>query len=180
MRREWQWVGALALLSSVAVGASAEAFGPGGLEVQPLVVHAAGGAQRFDVEVARTIPERSRGLMERDHLDEDAGMLFLYRESQSPRNGFWMYRTRIPLDIAFIGENERIAAIFTMWPCGSANPAECPVTYPGVPYRAALEVNAGLFEQLGIAEGDCVSWPGSAGDCLPEAVDEDETPASDQ
>jgi len=42
------------------------------------------------------------------------------------------------------------------------------VTYPGVPYRAALEVNEGLFEELGIAEGDCVGWPGSAGYCLPE------------
>lgn len=141
---------------------------PDGLPTLPLVVHAAEGAWRFEVEVARTIPERSQGLMERDHLDVDAGMLFLYRETQSPRNGFWMYRTRIPLDIAFIGEDERIAAIFTMRPCGSANPANCPVTYPGVPYRAALEVNEGLFEELGIAEGDCVGWPGSAGYCLPE------------
>ncbi|MFO8047360.1 MAG: DUF192 domain-containing protein [Halomonas sp.] len=166
MMRVWKWIGALALLSSVAVEASAEALGPGGLEMQPLVVYAAEGPQGFDVEVARTIPERSRGLMERDHLDENAGMLFLYRDAQSPRNGFWMYRTRIPLDIAFLGKDGRIAAIFTMLPCGSTNPAECPVTYPGVVYRAALEVYAGTFERRGIAEGDCVSWPGSGGHCL--------------
>jgi len=174
MRRAWQWIGALALLSSVPVAGAAEELDSERLRTLPLVVHAAEGPQRFAVEVARTIPERSRGLMERDHLDEDAGMLFLYRDLQSPRNGFWMYRTRIPLDIAFIGEDERIAAVFTMWPCGSANPAECPVTYPGVPYRAALEVNAGLLEALGIAEGDCVSWPGSAGYCLPEPEPEPE------
>lgn len=168
-----RWCLGLALLLAFPAGVAAEARGPGGLEVQPLVVHATQGPQRFDVEVARTTRERSRGLMEREHLDEDAGMLFLYRSTQSPRSGFWMYRTFIPLDIAFIGEDGRIAAIFTMWPCASASPDECPVTYPGVPYRAALEVNAGLLERLGIAEGDCVSWPGSGGRCLsaPEGPD---------
>ncbi|MGJ7459839.1 DUF192 domain-containing protein [Halomonas sp. MA07-2] len=180
MMPAWQWIGGLALLLSGPTGVAAEERGPDGPDRLLLVVHAIQGAQRFQVEVASTIPERSRGLMERDHLDEDAGMLFLYRDTQSPRNGFWMYRTRIPLDIAFIGEDERIAAIYTMLPCGSANPAECPVTYPGVPYRAALEVNAGLFEELGIFEGDCVSWPGSAGDCVPEPMADEEATASDQ
>ena len=142
------------------------------LAVVPLSVHAAEGVRELRVEVARTERERQRGLMGREHLDEDAGMLFLYRDTQSPRSGFWMYRTLIPLDIAFIDGDGRIAAVFTMWPCGSANPAECPVTYPGVPYRAALEVNAGAFERWGVEEGDCVSWPGSAGGCLPSATSE--------
>lgn len=180
MMRAWQWVGALALLVSVPTLAADEERESEAAMTLPLVVHAAEGPQWFDVEVARTIPERSRGLMERDHLDENAGMLFLYRESQSPRNGFWMYRTRIPLDIAFIGEDERIAAIFTMWPCDSRNPAQCPVTYPGVPYLMALEVNAGLFEGLGIEEGDCVSWSGSAGRCLPASSDEEVLSAPDE
>ncbi|QTF92053.1 DUF192 domain-containing protein [Halomonas sp. BM-2019] len=164
-----QWGLGLALLLALPSTALAEAHAPSGLTVVPLEVHAAEGVRRFEVEVARTGPERRRGLMERDRLEEDTGMLFLYRESQSPNSGFWMYRTRIPLDIAFIGEDGRIAATFTLWPCGSADPAECPVTYPGVPYRAAVEVNAGTFERLGIAEGDCVGWPGSPGRCPLEA-----------
>ena len=180
MMRAWQWTGALALLMSLPTMAADDERESEGIVTVPLVVHAADGLHRFDVEVARTIPERSRGLMERDHLDQDAGMLFLYRETQSPRNGFWMYRTRIPLDIAFIGEDERIAAIFTMWPCDSRNPAQCPVTYPGVPYLMALEVNAGLFEGLGIEEGDCVSWSGSAGRCLPASSDEEVLSAPDE
>ncbi len=171
------WGLGLALLLALPAGLQAQERGPGEPAVLPLVVHTAEGRQRFDVEVARTLAERSRGLMARDHLDQDAGMLFLYRSTQSPRSGFWMYRTRIPLDIAFIDEDERIAAISTMWPCGSEKPAECPVTYPGLPYRAALEVNAGLFERLGIVEGDCVSWPGSAGHCLPEGEKEAALPA---
>ncbi|WP_445003400.1 DUF192 domain-containing protein [Halomonas mongoliensis] len=177
MRGVGQGLGAAALLLALPAGLVAEPPEPGGAQRLPLLIHAAEGPRQLGVEVARTIPERRRGLMERDHLDEDAGMLFLYRDTQSALSGFWMYRTLIPLDIAFIGEDERIAAIFTMWPCGSANPSECPVTYPGVPYRAALEVNAGAFEAWGIAEGDCVSWPGSVGHCLPSAAEEGMGPA---
>lgn len=136
----------------------------------PLVIHGERGPQRLEVEVARSIRERSRGLMERDHLDAGTGMLFLYRHPQPSRNGFWMYRTRIPLDIAFIDEAGRIAEIHRMTPCTAEAPGDCPVTRPGVPYRAALEVNAGAFEAMGVAVGDCVSWPGGGGLCAGEAA----------
>ncbi|CAM3433511.1 DUF192 domain-containing protein [Halomonas lysinitropha] len=138
---------------------------PQTLETVPLVIHGDQGPQRLEVEVARTIAERSRGLMERDHLAEQSGMLFLYDRPQSSRNGFWMYRTRIPLDIAFIDEAGHIAEIHRMTPCKAAQAGECPVTRPSVPYRAALEVNAGAFEAMGVAAGDCVSWPGDGGLC---------------
>ncbi|TLF51696.1 DUF192 domain-containing protein [Halomonas urmiana] len=137
----------------------------------PLVIHGAQGPQRLQVEVSRSIRERSRGLMERDHLDAGAGMLFLYRHPQSSRNGFWMYRTRIPLDIAFIDEAGRIAEIHSMTPCTAEAPGDCPVTRPGVSYRAALEVNAGAFEALGVTAGDCVSWPGGGGLCASQAAE---------
>lgn len=138
---------------------------PETIETVPLVIHGEQGPQRLEVEVARTIPQRSRGLMERDQLAERAGMLFLYDRPQSSRNGFWMYRTRIPLDIAFIDEAGRIAEIHRMEPCTASRPGECPVTRPAVPYRAALEVNAGAFETMGVVAGDCVSWPGDGGLC---------------
>jgi uncharacterized membrane protein (UPF0127 family) len=144
---------------------SGPAVQPETLETVPLVIHGEQGPQRLEVEVARTIPQRSRGLMERDQLAERAGMLFLYDRPQSSRNGFWMYRTRIPLDIAFIDEAGRIAEIHRMEPCIASRPGECPVTRPAVPYRAALEVNAGAFEAMGVAAGDCVSWPGDGGLC---------------
>ncbi|PXY00051.1 DUF192 domain-containing protein [Halomonas sp. LBP4] len=150
------------------------AEGPGPLDTVTLVLHSEQGPHRLRVEVARTLPQRGQGLRDRDHLDAEAGMLFLYRDEQSPRNGFWMYRTRIPLDIAFIDADGRIVAIRQMQPCDSERPGECPVTYPGVPYRAALEVNAGYFAEQGVAEGDCVSWPGSGSQCL---VDVTEDPA---
>ncbi|MEQ6888892.1 DUF192 domain-containing protein [Halomonas sp. CS7] len=139
------------------------------LESVPLVIHGAQGPQRLEVEVARSIRERSRGLMERNDLDEGTGMLFLYDRRQPSRNGFWMYRTRIPLDIAFIDEAGRIAEIHQMTPCTADAPGDCPVTRPGVPYRAALEVNAGALEAMGVAAGDCVSWPDGGGLCAGQA-----------
>ncbi|QFT83980.1 hypothetical protein FIU88_03225 [Halomonas sp. THAF12] len=131
----------------------------------PLTVHGEAGPRRLTVEVARSAGERARGLMGRERLPLDAGMLFLYDRTQPSHNGFWMYRTLIPLDIAFIDEAGRIVDIRRMAPCASSSARDCPVTRPDAPYRAALEVNAGVFEAHGIAVGDCVSWPGDGGEC---------------
>lgn len=127
-----------------------------------LVIHGGKGPTRFDVEVADDDPERNRGLMERTVLAADAGMLFLY--DRPVFNGFWMYRTLLPLDIAFIDEQGHILEIQHMQPClGEAS--SCPATQPREAYLAALEVNAGTFDRLGIRVGDCVTWPGSTGTC---------------
>jgi uncharacterized membrane protein (UPF0127 family) len=138
---------------------------PAPMETLPVVLHSDRGPHHLEVEVARTPSQRSRGLMERDHLDPGTGMLFLYRDRQPSSNGFWMYRTRLPLDIAFIDESGRIVSLHRMQPCESASPGDCPVTRPDAAYHAALEVNAGYFEEQGIEVGDCVSWPGSGGHC---------------
>ena len=108
------------------------------------------------VELARTPEQKQLGLMERRSLGERAGMLFLYDSTQSGQTGFWMYRTRIPLDIAFIDSAGTIRTIQTMQPCVSDLAGACP-TYPaGAPYRAALEVNEGFFARNKIAVGDRV------------------------
>lgn len=135
------------------------------LQRSPLEIHVDAERHRLEVELARTSAERQKGLMERDYLDPDTGMLFLYDEAQPAQAGFWMYRTRIPLDIAFIAADGRIAALHTMQPCPSRNPYDCPVTVAGATYHAALEVNAGYFEERGIEEGACVTWPGRQDGC---------------
>ncbi|MBZ0329512.1 DUF192 domain-containing protein [Halomonas sp. ANAO-440] len=135
------------------------------LERQPVRIVADGEVFRLEVEMARTADERRTGLMDRDSLAPEAGMLFLYERIQPPQSGFWMYRTRIPLDIAFIDARGRIATIHTMEPCLSDNPRECPATLAGAPYQAALEVNAGYFAEHGIEAGACVVWPGRTSGC---------------
>ncbi|SDN63002.1 hypothetical protein SAMN04487957_101200 [Halomonas shengliensis] len=134
-------------------------------EPWPLRIHAGEASHAFRVEVADAPAERSRGLMGREQLAEGAGMLFLYATEQPGGSGFWMYNTLIPLDIAFIDGAGRIVSTHTMVPCGSNAPGDCPVTRPGVPYRAALEVPAGTFASLGVEVGDCVAWPGVASRC---------------
>ena len=100
---------------------------------------------------AATPSARNQGLMGRESLREDAGMVFRFPGEH--RGGFWMKNTTIPLSIAFFDSAGRIVAIMDMDPC-TQDP--CPVYDPGVPYHGALEVNQGFFEQQGIAEGDVV------------------------
>jgi uncharacterized protein len=104
-------------------------------------------------EVARTQEQRTMGLMERRVLAEGAGMLFLYDADQPASAGFWMFRTRIPLDIAFTDSAGRIVAIRQMAPCEAQLAAGCPSYEPGAPYRAALEVNGGLLARRGVTTG---------------------------
>lgn len=108
------------------------------------------------LEVAARDDQRAYGLMERPHLDEDAGMIFVYDDEQPEDAGFWMYRTRIPLDIAYLGEDGTILRIVAMEPCASADPRGCRSYPPGVAYHAALEVNRGWFARHGVGVGDRV------------------------
>lgn len=109
---------------------------------------------QLSIEIAERKEQRDYGLMERPFLPDDAGMLFIYSEPQAPSASFWMYRTRIPLDIAFLDAEGRIVTILIMEPCKSQNPRMCQTYSPGVPYHRAIEVNRGYFAQRGIRQGD--------------------------
>jgi uncharacterized membrane protein (UPF0127 family) len=105
------------------------------------------------VELAVKPDQRTMGLMERRHLPDSAGMLFIYEATQPASNAFWMHRTRIPLDIAFVDSAGTIRSIQHMVPCESAIAQGCQ-TYPaGAPFRVALEVNAGYFARHGVEVG---------------------------
>ncbi|HEV8365065.1 MAG TPA: DUF192 domain-containing protein [Gemmatimonadaceae bacterium] len=106
------------------------------------------------VELALSREQKTLGLMERRRLPENAGMLFVYDSTQGPEAGFWMYRTRIPLDIAFIDSAGVIRSILAMVPCETTIPEGCPSYVPNGPYRYALEVNAGFFQRHQISVGD--------------------------
>ena len=111
------------------------------------------------VLLAASEDQHTLGLMERSHLAPDAGMLFTYSAEQPATAGFWMFRTRIPLDIAFLDRDGRIVATRSMEPCQSPEPRWCPSYEPGVAYWAALEVNRGYFQQHVLKVGDRVLIP---------------------
>jgi uncharacterized protein len=111
---------------------------------------------RISVEVAETRDQQRIGLMERTSLPDGEGMIFVYDEPQPASASFYMFRTRIPLDIAFVGEDQRIVAILQMEPCISPIADLCTSYTPDVPYTAALEVPGGYLERHGVAVGDRV------------------------
>lgn len=120
----------------------------------PAAIITASDTVRVTVDIAERDDQRSYGLMERTELGENEGMIFLYTEEQPADAGFWMYRTRIPLDIAFYHQNGTIVRILTMEPCPDVDPRGCRSYPPGVPYMGALEMNRGFFARHGITEGD--------------------------
>lgn len=95
--------------------------------------------------------------MERPGIGEYHGMLFVYPETVEPTGSFWMYRTLIPLDIAFLDRDGVIEAILAMDPCTSPNSDLCRRYSPGVSYRGALEMRQGFFDRDGIEPGDGVA-----------------------
>ncbi|WP_417547972.1 DUF192 domain-containing protein [Marinobacter segnicrescens] len=106
------------------------------------------------LEHAVTAEQRRWGLMERQSLPARAGMLFFYDSDRPATAGFWMYRTRIPLDIAWLDEDGVILAMDTMTPCETDQARDCPTWPAGVPHRNVLEMNAGFFEKHHVDVGD--------------------------
>jgi uncharacterized protein len=106
------------------------------------------------VELAESGEQQTLGLMERRALADSAGMLFVYPATQPATSAFWMFRTRIPLDIAFVDSAGVIRSIVAMEPCASDLAAGCPSYPANAPYRAALEVNRGWFARRGVRVGD--------------------------
>lgn len=106
----------------------------------------------IDVEIADSPEERIRGLMYRDFLTENSGMLFIFDNSDILE--FWMKNTLISLDIIYIDENMKIVKIIeNVQPC-LEDP--CESYSSSFPAKYVLEVNAGEADKLGIKEGDFV------------------------
>lgn len=110
---------------------------------------ASGGRFRFDVELAFTPAQQAQGLMFRDKMAPDAGMLFVYDRPQPA--AFWMKNTLIPLDMLFIAEDGRIVNIH-----GRAVPHSEEAIRSAGPVKAILEINGGMSARLGIRPGDRV------------------------
>ena len=107
----------------------------------------------FQIELATTSEQMSQGLMYRERLDMDKGMLFIFQnEGIYP---FWMKNTLIPLDIVWINEDLTVVYIEkNAQPCG---PLSCPYITPDHDARYVLEINGGLAEQIGLDVGDKAS-----------------------
>jgi uncharacterized membrane protein (UPF0127 family) len=118
-----------------------------------LTITGAGGSHKFLIELATDDAQREQGLMFRQTMAPDAGMLFIYDRMQPI--AMWMENTYIPLDMLFIAADGRIVNIRQRAvPHSRENiPSDGPV-------KAALELNGGTVARLGIKVGDKVAGPG--------------------
>lgn len=120
--------------------------------------------ETFTVELAFTRADRERGLMFRDHLDADRGMLFVFDESREQM--FWMKNCRIDMDILFIRDDGVIARITTMKKPQPGKPLRR--YYSDAPVRYALELAAGTARRLGLSAGDAIDLPRRIRTIIPE------------
>ncbi len=117
-----------------------------------LTIATAGGPHKFAVELATTPAQMEQGLMFRQSLAPDAGMLFDY---QAPSMAMmWMKNTLIPLDMLFVDTQGRIVNIHER-----AVPGSLATISAAAPVRAVIELNGGTASRLGIRSGDRVIYP---------------------
>jgi len=110
------------------------------------------GQNCFQVELAVTEAQRERGLMYRNELDKNKGMLFIFDKEDI--YSFWMKNTLIPLDMVWIDSNSNVVFIGqNIQPCKSLI---CPSIIPLSKAKYVLEINAGLCEEIGLKVGDLV------------------------
>jgi hypothetical protein len=104
------------------------------------------GEARFTVELADTNAERAQGLMFRESMARQAGMLFVYEYPQ--RAVFWMKNTLISLDMIFVDQTGRVTSVHHQAIPGDLTPID-----GGHGVFAVLEINGGLARSYGITEG---------------------------
>lgn len=106
------------------------------------------GGKEFDLEVANDRPKRSRGLMYRESMPSDHGMIFVFPREE--RLGFWMRNTKIPLDLVYINREGKIVSIHKLEPFDETTVrSEGPAMY-------AIELNRGTAEKLKLKPGDTI------------------------
>lgn len=122
------------------------------MEVTPLTIETGDAVHTFTVEVANDNEEIAFGLMDRESMDADKGMLFEFAQPREP--AMYMKNTLISLDMLFIATDGTIEMI-----ARDTVPGSLRTISPGVPVKSVLELNAGKAAELDIQPGDTVKHP---------------------
>ena len=112
------------------------------------------GSRDFVLEIARSESEQEKGLMQRDAMPADHGMIFVFNDDQT-RN-FWMKNTRFPLDILFVDRVGKVVSVHTMKAYDETN------TSSDFPARYAIELNQGAAADAKVNAGDVLLIPPGA------------------
>lgn len=121
------------------------------------ITSASGSFADFCALLAADPDARAQGLMERTDLAGHDGMVFRFEEPIDAR--FYMYRTRLPLSIAWFDDAGSFVSATQMEPCPSEDPGACPRYAAERPYLHALEVPKGRLGIMGVGPGSSISFP---------------------
>lgn len=105
----------------------------------------------FDIEIAETEYETQTGLMYRQAMEKDRGMLFIFPDVAM--HSFYMKNTEFPLDIIYIDENQKIVSFQK-----NAKPYDEGSLPSQLPAKYVLEINAGLSDQMELQVGDSIAF----------------------
>ena len=122
------------------------------MEITPLTIQSGDVEHVFSVEIANDPDEISYGLMNRESMDIDKGMLFDFGVPREP--AMYMKNTLIPLDMLFISADGHVEMI-----ARNAVPGSLRTISPGAPVKSVLELNGGQAAALGLQPGDTVIHP---------------------
>src|SRR5207253_237768 len=120
---------------------------PDGLRARNMKI----GTKTFVLEVAQSEPQQQKGLMKRDSLPEDHGMLFVFSD-EKPR-AFWMKNVRFPLDIVFLDAKGKVVSIRQMEAYDETE------TWSDAPAQYAIELNKNAATAAGVKIGDQLTLP---------------------
>lgn len=108
---------------------------------------------KINAETMRSNLELMRGLMFRESLPPDRGMLFTHPTEDAFR--YWMYQTKIPLDIVWMDRDHRIVEMsLDTPPCPSSSAKQCPTYGGNFKAKYVLEMNAGSARKNRLKAGD--------------------------
>ena len=110
---------------------------------------------RYIVEIARTDAQRAQGLMFRNHMENNHGMLFVH-DIEEPL-AYWMKNTLIALDIFYFDSNRRLVSVAKRTPPCTLGDA-CPPYRSEGPAVYVLELNAGAADSLHVKKGDRLTF----------------------
>jgi len=110
----------------------------------------------ISVELALTDPEKAQGLMFRESMPKDAGMVFPFDGLEI--RPFWMKNCHFPLDLVYATKDGTVVEVIRAVPPCPPDPAPCPNTEPKAKSDTVLEVNAGVADATGTVVGAKLKW----------------------
>ena len=141
----------IALFATLLIAYPFQAFSQGGIDTAPLVTITTPQGTVIRAELADTVPKRARGLMFRESLPANHGMLFTFSEEQEW--SFWMKNTRIPLDIIWMDKTKKVVYVERNVPICTRTDDSCPNYHPTGPALYVLELAAGNADTLKLQRG---------------------------